>query len=134
VALYFATDGSFPRNELLKTPHKWLNSSAIINYHCGKICICENTYRREGARVHKIETDSLEIIGRRCAGQIRTFLDELKNETDNYGSIHSMTRQITYDYHSRFLIELLQNAHDALEKGGKVQVITFIILVNHNIT
>lgn len=30
MALYFANDGSFLRNEWLKTPHKWLNSSAII--------------------------------------------------------------------------------------------------------
>ncbi|MEA3318418.1 MAG: ATP-binding protein [Bacillota bacterium] len=73
--------------------------------------------------MHKVDTDPSDLIGKRCAGQIRTFLDELKNETDNYGSIHSLTRQITYDYHSRFLIELLQNAHDALHDGGKVQIV-----------
>lgn len=78
--------------------------------------------RRESV-VHKLETNQSEIIGQRCAGQIRTFLAELENETDNYESIHSITRQITYDYHSRFLFELLQNAHDALQIDGKVQIV-----------
>lgn len=47
--------------------------------------------------------------------QIQTFLDELANGTTNYRSLHSLTQQIEHQYHGRFLVELLQNAHDALK-------------------
>ncbi|NIA23829.1 MAG: hypothetical protein GWP03_06715, partial [Proteobacteria bacterium] len=47
-------------------------------------------------------------------GEIRTFLDELANGTSNYKSLHNLTEQVEHQYHGRFLIELIQNAHDAL--------------------
>jgi len=55
-----------------------------------------------------------EIIIRKTVGEIRTFLDELANGTSNYKSLHNLTEQVEHQYHGRFLIELLQNAHDAL--------------------
>lgn len=47
-------------------------------------------------------------------GEIRTFLDELANGTSNYKSLHNLTEQVEHQYHGRFMIELIQNAHDAL--------------------
>lgn len=53
--------------------------------------------------------------------QLRTFFDELKNGTRNYRTIESVLRQVTAEYRGRAVIELLQNAHDALdEDGGKI--------------
>ena len=54
-----------------------------------------------------------EII-QKTTGEIRTFLDELANGTSNYKSLHNLTEQVEHQYHGRFVIELLQNAHDAL--------------------
>lgn len=54
-----------------------------------------------------------EIV-RKTLGQFRTFLDELVNGTTNYRSLHNLTEQVEHQYHNRFLVELLQNAHDAL--------------------
>lgn len=48
-------------------------------------------------------------------GEIRTFLDEIANGTSNYRSLHSLTEQIEHQYHGRYLIELIQNGHDALD-------------------
>ena len=45
---------------------------------------------------------------------IRTFLGELENETSMYKSLHNLTEQVEHQYHGRFLIELIQNAHDAM--------------------
>ena len=56
---------------------------------------------------------SIKII-EKTIGEVRTFLDELANGTSNYKSLHNLTEQIEHQYHGRFLIELLQNAHDAL--------------------
>lgn len=46
--------------------------------------------------------------------KIRSFLYELAEGTSNYKSLHNLTEQVEHQYHGRFLIELLQNAHDAL--------------------
>jgi hypothetical protein len=54
-----------------------------------------------------------EII-RKTTGMIRTFLDELANETSQYKSLHNLTEQVEHQYENRFLIELIQNAHDAM--------------------
>jgi hypothetical protein len=56
-----------------------------------------------------------DIILSTTLGEIRTFLDEVANGTSNYKSLHSLTEQIEHQYHGRFLIELIQNAHDALQ-------------------
>ena len=46
--------------------------------------------------------------------QIRTFFDELRNGTRNYRTVASLSGQITQEYRGRCVLELLQNAHDAL--------------------
>ena len=46
--------------------------------------------------------------------QVQTFFDELKNGTRNYRTITSLSSQITQEYRGRCILELLQNAHDAL--------------------
>ena len=55
-----------------------------------------------------------ETVIQKTIGEIRTFLDELANGTSNYKSLHNLTEQVEHQYHGRFLIELIQNAHDAL--------------------
>ena len=50
--------------------------------------------------------------------QIQTFFDELKNNTRNYRTISSLDGQIAQAYRGRCILELLQNAHDALETAG----------------
>lgn len=52
----------------------------------------------------------------RTAAQIRTFLFEIAEGVSNYRSLHSLTEQVEHQYHGRFLIELIQNAHDALHE------------------
>ena len=54
-----------------------------------------------------------EIVNK-TTGEIRTFLSELANGTSHYKSLHNLTEQIEHQYHGRFLIELIQNAHDVL--------------------
>ena len=46
--------------------------------------------------------------------QVQTFFDELKNSTRNYRTVASLDAQITQAYRGRCILELLQNAHDAL--------------------
>ena len=58
-----------------------------------------------------------EVIDK-TLGEIRSFLDELSNGTSHYRSLYNLTEQIEHQYHGRFLIELIQNAHDALFEAG----------------
>lgn len=46
--------------------------------------------------------------------QVQSFFDELKNGTRNYRTIASLDEQIAQEYRGRCILELLQNAHDAL--------------------
>ena len=46
--------------------------------------------------------------------QVQSFFDELKNDTQNYRTIASLGGQIAQEYRGRCILELLQNAHDAL--------------------
>ena len=61
--------------------------------------------------------------------KVRIFLSEVAEGVSNYRSMHSLTQQVEHQYHGRFLIELLQNAHDALtdcipEVGGnRIEII-----------
>lgn len=57
-------------------------------------------------------TDAVVIEG--TSSKIRTFLYELAEGTSNYRSLHSLTEQVEHQYHGRFIVELIQNAHDAL--------------------
>src|ERR1017187_4089962 len=55
-----------------------------------------------------------DIVLASTASKIRTFLYEIAEGTTNYRSLHSLTQQVEHQYHGRFLVELIQNAHDAL--------------------
>jgi len=59
-----------------------------------------------------------EII-RKTTGEIRTFLSQLAYETSGYKSLHNLTEQVEHQYHGRFLIELIQNAHDAMNEHNE---------------
>lgn len=39
---------------------------------------------------------------------------EIAEGTFTYRSLHSLTEQVEHQYHGRFLVELIHNAHDAL--------------------
>lgn len=63
------------------------------------------------------------------SAKIRTFLYELAEGTSYYKSLHNLTEQVEHQYHGRFLIELMQNAHDALhekispDKPARIEII-----------
>lgn len=56
----------------------------------------------------------LQHVSELTGAKIRTFLFEVAEGVSNYRSLHSLTEQVEHQYHGRFLIELIQNAHDAL--------------------
>ena len=68
-----------------------------------------------------------EQIVEHALGEVRTFIDELKNGTRKYKTIASLGGQIAEAYRGRGVLELLQNAHDALAEtpGGDPGLITF---------
>ena len=76
-----------------------------------------------GARADK-------IIAEQANSQLRTFFDELKNGTRNYQTIKSLDEQIAKEYQGRCILELLQNAHDALAnaKGDDPRQIFFVLI------
>ena len=77
---------------------------------------------------------SSEVI-HKTLGEIRTFLDEILNGTSQYRSVHSLTEQVEHQYHSRFLIELIQNAHDALfalDKSNSTQRVEVVLTNEEN--
>ena len=71
-----------------------------------------------------------EQVVEHSLGEIRTFIDELKNGTRKYRTVASLGGQITEAYRGRCVLELLQNAHDALGDvpGGEPGLITFSLL------
>lgn len=64
-----------------------------------------------------LRPDPLMQVEALTAAKIRTFLFEVAEGVSNYRSLHSLTEQVEHQYHGRFLIELIQNAHDALYEG-----------------
>ena len=62
-------------------------------------------------------------------GEIRSFLEELKHGTRKYRTIASLSGQIAEAYRGRCVLELLQNAHDALADApaGDPGLITFVL-------
>ena len=58
-----------------------------------------------------------ELVVAQAQRQVQTFFDELKNGTRNYRTVASLDAQITQEYQGRCILELLQNAHDALAHG-----------------
>ena len=61
--------------------------------------------------------------------QVQTFLDGLKNGTLNHRTIVSLDGQIAQEYRGRCILELLQNAHDALANAepGDPRRISFVL-------
>ncbi len=62
-------------------------------------------------------------------GEVRSFLDELKHGSKKYRTIASLSSQIAEAYRGRCVLELLQNAHDALTAApdGDLGQITFVL-------
>lgn len=63
-----------------------------------------------------IASAALAHIGELSAAMITVFLTEATVGTSTYRSVHSLTQQVEHQYHGRFLIELIQNAHDVLDR------------------
>lgn len=64
------------------------------------------------------------ITGHLCS-KVRVFLTEVAEGVSNYRSMHNLTEQVEHQYHGRFLIELIQNAHDALGEhpgSGRIHI------------
>jgi hypothetical protein len=61
--------------------------------------------------------------------QLHSFLDELKNGTQNYRTVTSLGEQVAQEYRGRCVIELMQNAHDALRDADRddPRTITFVL-------
>ena len=61
--------------------------------------------------------------------EVRTFLAELQHGTKKYKTIASLGGQIAEAYRGRCVLELLQNAHDALvdASGNDPRLITFVL-------
>lgn len=57
------------------------------------------------------------IITDHAQAEMRTFFDELKNGTSGYKTITNLSSQVTQEYQGRCVLELLQNAHDALRNA-----------------
>ena len=72
-------------------------------------------------------------IEERALGEVRSFLDELKNGTQNYRTVDSLRGQVTQEYRGRAILELLQNAHDVLAfaSSDDPQQISFVLRSSH---
>ena len=75
-----------------------------------------------------------KLVVEQAQRQIQTFFDELKNGTRNYQTIASLDEQIAQEYRGRCVMELLQNAHDALEQApfGDIRQVSFILKTGNN--
>ena len=63
---------------------------------------------------HRQRLAGRPIIEDQARRQVQTFFDELKNGTRNYRTVASLSDQVAQEYQGRAILELLQNAHDAL--------------------
>src|SRR2546426_10052213 len=52
------------------------------------------------------------IIIDRFLGEVRSFASEIIEGTNRYRQLQALVEHLPHDYHDRFLIELIQNAHD----------------------
>jgi hypothetical protein len=68
----------------------------------------------------------------KTSAKIRKFLYELAEGTSDYRSLHNLTEQVEHQYHGRFIIELIQNAHDALFPVGSSQSAARIVFAIRN--
>lgn len=76
--------------------------------------------------------NKVEEIANKTMGELQSFLSEIVYGTKNYKSLYNLTEQMTHDYANRFIIEMLQNAYDAISKSdtyktqgtpGKIKII-----------
>jgi hypothetical protein len=69
-------------------------------------------------------TDNIkEIIIAETSNRLDTeFLNHLSRGTTGYRSLHNLTHEVGDQYRGRFLVELLQNAHDALPDNPKSDI------------
>ncbi len=67
------------------------------------------------------------IIEEQTRGQVRTFLDELRNGTTNYRTVASLGDQVAQEYRGRAVLELLQNAHDVLGGNDDPGQVSFVL-------
>ena len=81
------------------------------------------------ARPSPARLSANEEIVAHSLGEVRSFLDELKHGTKKYKTIASLSGQIAEAYRGRCVLELLQNAHDALADSpdGDPRLITFLL-------
>lgn len=70
-----------------------------------------------------------DCVVTQAQSQVQSFFDELKNGTRNYQTIASLGGQIAQEYRGRCILELLQNAHDALANVERddPQQISFVL-------
>ena len=70
-----------------------------------------------------------KLIIAQAQRQVQTFVDEIKNVTQNYRTIASLDAQIAQAYRGRCILELLQNAHDALKAApsGDPRQVSFVL-------
>ena len=70
-----------------------------------------------------------QLVADQAKNQIQTFFDELKNGTRNYRTVASLDAQIAQEYQGRCVLELLQNAHDALATAppGDPRRVSFVL-------
>lgn len=68
---------------------------------------------------------ALEHVADLAGANVRIFLAEVAEGVSHYRSLHNLTQQVEHQYHGRFLIELIQNGHDALseERGAKSRIL-----------
>ncbi len=93
------------------------------------------SHARRFLKTFGIERMSRKEVIDKTMGEIRTFLDAIMNGTSNYRSLHNLTEQVEHQYKGRFLIELVQNAHDALFAPGTVdkeQRIEIVLVENEH--
>ena len=64
----------------------------------------------------RASVDALAHISELTGAKVRIFLYEVAEGVSNYRSMHSLTQQVEHQYHGRFLIELVQNSHDAFSE------------------
>ena len=76
-----------------------------------------------------VRRDADKEVVAHSLGELRSFLDELKHGTKKYKTIASLSGQIAEAYRGRCVLELLQNAHDALadSPSGDVGSVTFAL-------
>ncbi len=71
------------------------------------------------ATVDSYDVTALAHVKALTGAKVRIFLTEVAEGVSNYRSMHSLTQQVEHQYHGRFLIELLQNAHDAFTGAAR---------------